>query len=217
MTSAAPVTVEGAIRAIFDAVDADGSGTLDRDEVGTLIKKLRPSRGMDIEIQKMDGKDVIGEAMEQMDADGDGSVSFEEFAAWWQDGGSMTRHERAEHRDLRRQRFSKEAAVRKVFDELDVNGDGQLDREEVRLAAVKLGRVLSARQLDLAMKDMDTDNSGTVDFEEFSEYWSCGGQLSDVLGVAVGLRYEAQQREAKKGAAADAMAALAAVTPTAVH
>ena len=29
---------------------------------------------------------------------------------------------RAEHRDLRRQRFSKEAAVRKVFDELDVNG-----------------------------------------------------------------------------------------------
>ena len=60
--------MEGAIRAIFDAVDADGSGTLDREEVGALIKKLRPSRGMDIEIQKMDGKDIIGGAKEKVKA-----------------------------------------------------------------------------------------------------------------------------------------------------
>ena len=81
------VTCEQAMRAIFDKIDADGSGELDRDEVAAFIKQLRPSRAMDIELKKMDGEDEIADVMAQMDADGDGTVAFEEFSEWWRSGG----------------------------------------------------------------------------------------------------------------------------------
>ena len=92
------VTCEQAMRAIFDKIDADGSGELERDEVVAFIKQLRPSRAMDIELKKMDGEDEIADVMAQMDGDGDGTVTFEEFSEWWRSGGSLTGRARGEAR-----------------------------------------------------------------------------------------------------------------------
>ena len=137
------VTCEQAMRAIFDKIDADGSGELDRNEVAAFIKQLRPSRAMDIELKKMDGEDEIAEVMAQMDADGDGTVTFEEFSEWWRSGGSLTAAEREEKLALTRQRFNRDAAIRSIFESFDVDGSGSLDREEVRQACVKLGKVMT--------------------------------------------------------------------------
>ena len=60
-------------RAMFDALDADGSGELDRDESRQLMDQLFPL---------MSDEDFAS-AFAQIDADGDGEVSFDEFAAWW--------------------------------------------------------------------------------------------------------------------------------------
>ena len=86
-------SADGAMRAIFDKIDTDGNGTLDRDEVAACMKLLRPSRFMDIQLAEMDGRDEIAEVMAQMDDDGDGTVTFEEFSAWWKAGGSVTASE----------------------------------------------------------------------------------------------------------------------------
>lgn len=65
-------------------------------------------------------------------------------------------------------------SLRKLFKQLDVDGSGALDRDEVKMLAAAGGKTLSERQLVDAMKQMDKDGSGEVDFEEFAEWWQHG-------------------------------------------
>jgi Ca2+-binding EF-hand superfamily protein len=67
--------------------------------------------------------------------------------------------------------------VRRFFDLVDENGNGLLDREEVRLLSQRLGSELSEQDLSTAMDDMDPLGHG-VDFEQFSKWYSrLDGQL----------------------------------------
>lgn len=65
-------------------------------------------------------------------------------------------------------------SLRKLFRQLDVDGSGALDREEVKMLAAAGGKAMSERQLSDAMKQMDKDGSGEIDFEEFAEWWQHG-------------------------------------------
>ena len=58
-----------------------------------------------------------------------------------------------------------------VFEEMDLDGSGTLEREEVDLAARKLGQSLSVDELDAGFAAMDADGSGGVDFEEFYKWF----------------------------------------------
>ena len=60
------------LRRVFDAFDADGSGMLDTRELSKLMDRLHVPRVKD------DRQMLAGE----LDTDGDGAVSFEEFEAW---------------------------------------------------------------------------------------------------------------------------------------
>ena len=83
---------------IFCQIDTDGNGTLDAAEVGQFVRKLRPSRYMDMCIQEMDGKDEIAELMSAINpgaASEAPSITFKQFAKWWISGGEMTSSERA--------------------------------------------------------------------------------------------------------------------------
>lgn len=74
------------LREAFDAIDADSSGTLDRDEVRRAAWQLgRYVTGDDLD-----------EAMSQMDLDSNGEVDFAEFCAWWEAGGKLSASERLE-------------------------------------------------------------------------------------------------------------------------
>ena len=68
--------------------------------------------------------------------------------------------------------------VREVFDAIDSDGNGVLDRDEVAQATAKLQRPLFGRSLDQAMAAMDSDGDGVVTFTEFVEWWETGGKLS---------------------------------------
>ena len=61
------------IKTMFSMADADGSGFVDEEEVKELSKKLG---------QKLSNTQ-LRTAMERMDPDGDGEVTFPEFEAWW--------------------------------------------------------------------------------------------------------------------------------------
>jgi len=71
-----PTTKEA--RALFEEIDEDDGGTLDRNEIRILAKRL----GKKLTDAKLD------EAMAQMDADGNGDVDFGEFLSWWKETGS---------------------------------------------------------------------------------------------------------------------------------
>lgn len=62
---------EKKLRDVFNIFDADGSGGIDRDEMRQLMKKLAQSLT----------EEEISAMMEEVDKDGDGEISFEEFKA----------------------------------------------------------------------------------------------------------------------------------------
>jgi len=56
---------------------------------------------------------------------------------------------------------------KKVFDEIDIDGTGDIDIEELGIALNSIGCVLSEHDLNKLMKEFDTNNSGRLDFDEF--------------------------------------------------
>ena len=64
------------------------------------------------------------------------------------------------------------ALRRQVFNMLDTDGKGVLGRDQVRRLVQEIdGTELGDEELDVAMDVMDDDGNGTVDFEEFSDWW----------------------------------------------
>ena len=62
------------LQKIWSAVDADGSGTLDEDEV----RKVMADMG-----KVLDDAEFAA-AMAEIDEDGSGELDFDEFLGWWQ-------------------------------------------------------------------------------------------------------------------------------------
>eukprot|EP01050_Picozoa_sp_SAG11_P022596 SAG11_NODE_4311_length_1953_cov_1.192017_1_plen_105_part_10 len=94
--------------------------------------------------------DEVDEAMEIMDKDGSGEVDFDEFYRWWTDDSTAVKIEKAKERL---------EAVKELFQDLDDDFSGSLDRDEVAMLAVKLtGVKLNDQDLDTAMGEMDSDN-----------------------------------------------------------
>jgi hypothetical protein len=57
--------------------------------------------------------------------------------------------------------------IRRIFDDIDINNDGSLDRHEFVAALEQLGIYLSRRIFDRLMRVIDVDQSETVDYYEF--------------------------------------------------
>lgn len=64
----------GVLREIFDSLDVDGSGGLDSDEVRTMAARM----GMELSEKE------FKRALQALDPDEDGNVTFEEFVKWWE-------------------------------------------------------------------------------------------------------------------------------------
>jgi hypothetical protein len=86
----------------------------------------------------------------------------------------------------------RDMSVREVFDYVDEDNSGHLDKAEMERAAGLLGGclgfVLSGEELNRQFDWMDHDGDGTVDFQEFSRFWKgmeaeqlCGDMDEDDL------------------------------------
>ena len=70
------------LRAIFNQFDADGGGSIDAEELAATLD--REMAGSDaVQITKADATALL----RKIDVDGDGNLSFVEFAKWVRDGG----------------------------------------------------------------------------------------------------------------------------------
>ena len=138
--------------ALFQRVDADGSGELDRAELSLMTRKVGGFEMSEAEIEA---------ALEQMDADGSGTISAPEFVSWWALEGLAT--------------ASRQREAGELFDRFDVDGSGQLDLAEVSVVAY--GEQRAGGRLKLAKKEVeemrqvlsevDADGSGTISRREF--------------------------------------------------
>merc|ERR1712110_19705 len=63
------------------------------------------------------------------------------------------------------------AFVRSVFDQFDEDNSNNIDAEEFRNLCIELGYYFSPDELATVFAIIDTDHSGTIEFEEFWTFW----------------------------------------------
>eukprot|EP01043_Picozoa_sp_COSAG02_P052569 COSAG02_NODE_5683_length_4131_cov_2.397817_2_plen_785_part_00 len=187
------------VRQVFDTMDVDGNGTLDRGEISELGEAIM---GESMTEEQLDA------AMAVMDGDGGGEVDFDEFLTWWMEtvkrdeelpstaqnlslepdqtssgwessvfgkffGGRRSGANKARPPPVKPPPMQhSDDVVRRLFDKMDADGSGGLDRNEVANLAKTLGaEVESEADLDAAMALMDADGNGCVDYEEFKAWY----------------------------------------------
>eukprot|EP00397_Hematodinium_sp_SG-2012_P008424 GEMP01008484.1.p1 GENE.GEMP01008484.1~~GEMP01008484.1.p1 ORF type:complete len:632 (+),score=110.09 GEMP01008484.1:34-1929(+) len=138
----------GKLNDIFQRVDTDHSGTLDRGEFLMAMEEL----GVD--------KKSAREAYSALDMDGSGSIEYTEFVA-----GCLS---------MFQDQF--EEMLWQAFVSLDQNRDGELSTNEVWQLLSKgdklgLGTSPDEAQIQRMIAVMDTDRSGRISFSEFKRFF----------------------------------------------
>jgi hypothetical protein len=64
-----------------------------------------------------------------------------------------------------------ELNVKSFFDRIDESGDGRLDKDEIGQLFASLGLKLSKEHFQIAYGELDRNDTGSVDFIEFSWWW----------------------------------------------
>jgi Ca2+-binding EF-hand superfamily protein len=103
-------------------------------------------------------------ALMTMDHGGDGEISYEEFLQWYNSSNFASL--RLDDDVLEKRNLS---AV--IFKRYDVDSSGSLDREEfAAMHAEMLSEGVTDLSLEEVMRDIDGDNDGMVQFNEFSAW-----------------------------------------------
>ncbi|XP_075518935.1 calcium-dependent protein kinase 29 [Primulina tabacum] len=129
------------LRQMFSNMDTDKSGTITYEELRTGLTKLG-SKLSETETQQL---------MEAADVDKNGTIDYIEFIT-----ATMHRH-----------RLEKEEILYKAFKHFDVDNSGFITRDELRQAMTQYGMGDDAT-IDEVIKDVDTDNDGRINYDEFA-------------------------------------------------
>ena len=129
-------------RSAFSSFDKDNNGEIDVDELRFVFKQL----GVFMDDEQ------LGTLIRQVDTDENGIIDFEEFLTLMQ---------------LGQEEESEEADMLAAFKEFDLDGDGFIDKEELKNVMVSLGEEMSEEELRNMMKNADSDGDGQVDYNEF--------------------------------------------------
>jgi predicted PurR-regulated permease PerM/Ca2+-binding EF-hand superfamily protein len=83
---------------------------------------------------------------------------------------------------------AKKSPIQLAFEQVDEDGSGYLDREEVRTVVEMFMGQMSDDDLDEAMAALDESGDGQVDFPEFRKYWfenlgTGGGLLKGIMST----------------------------------
>jgi Ca2+-binding EF-hand superfamily protein len=179
----------------FERMDKDGNGTLDSEEVQGLAHWVFASFHPGEESLGGGGagkqlEDMVARLTKRLDKDGDGRLDFDEFAAWFtrmcediyqfrrrlakqQEVAAAAKQQEVEEKAAARatRRKLRRRAIR-LFQDIDVNNDGGLDRDEV-LGMLKGDDALSSlmeavdRSPVYVFEQLDADGDGNVTLAEF--------------------------------------------------
>lgn len=133
------------LRDIFARFDMDGDGSLTHLELAALLRSL----GL-----KPTG-DQIHAMLADMDANGNGSVEFDELVS-------------ALLPDMTEQVFINQEQLAEVFQLFDRDGNGYITPAELAGAMAKMGHPLTYRELSEMMREADTNGDGVISFQEFA-------------------------------------------------
>jgi len=70
--------------------------------------------------------------------------------------------------------------LKRIFDVFDTDGDGYITSKELKDFAAQMGVDISYNDVHQGFSDIDTDGSGTVNFDTFVKWWSARQKIRDL-------------------------------------
>jgi len=128
------------LKEMFKMIDTDNSGTITFDELKDGLNRVGATNLMESEIREL---------MDAADIDNSGTIDYREFIAATL---HLNKMEREEHL------FS-------AFSYFDKDGSGKITMDELQQACQEFG--IGDAQLDEMIKEVDQDNDGSIDYNEF--------------------------------------------------
>mmetsp|Transcript_20070 Transcript_20070/g.32143 ORF Transcript_20070/g.32143 Transcript_20070/m.32143 type:complete len:571 (+) Transcript_20070:158-1870(+) len=133
----------------FEQFDADGSNDLDRVELGNLLDCMGQSKS----------EEELDRLFNLMDADGGGSVDFEEFAT------VMLYNRRKGRRDVK-----PNVLAEKLFKLFDKEGCGSIDVDDMLEHIQQMGKNWDMADVRAFLDEIDNDGSGCIVKSDFISY-----------------------------------------------
>ncbi|XP_028038519.1 troponin C-like [Bombyx mandarina] len=140
------------LRKAFEAFDHEKKGCIGTVMVGTILGML----GHNVT------DDMLKEIIQEVDVDGSGELEFEEFVTL---ASRFMVEEDAE---------AMQQELKEAFRLYDKEGNGYITTAVLREILRELDDKISAEELDMMIEEIDSDGSGTVDFDEFMEVMTGG-------------------------------------------
>mmetsp|Transcript_12491 Transcript_12491/g.18675 ORF Transcript_12491/g.18675 Transcript_12491/m.18675 type:complete len:907 (-) Transcript_12491:83-2803(-) len=131
---------------MFREIDRDGSGFIDPQELKEIATRLG---------NPLDDKQ-LKELFRTIDTDKNGKISADEFVAWINAEQSKNDVKRYLH-----------ATATVIFEEIDTDQSGFLDKAELKAVTVRLGEDFTDKEIKKIFKEMDTDKDGKISLQEF--------------------------------------------------
>ena len=140
------------LKQLFMSLDVNGDGSLTLEEL---------KKGLE---GKENGEDLLA-IMKGADTDGSGEINYTEFLAATIDANV----------------FLREDYLRQAFNMFDKDKSGKIDNEEViaLLSGDDLGVHVSKTAIAKAMKEIDSNGDGEIDFEEFMQMMKMATEQDD--------------------------------------
>lgn len=135
------------LRKAFDSFDNNKSGSIPTEMVSDILRLMGQPFN----------KKILDELIEEVDADKSGRLEFEEFVTL---AAKFIVEEDAE---------ALEKELREAFRLYDKEGNGYIPTTCLREILRELDDQLTDEELDIMIEEIDSDGSGTVDFDEFME------------------------------------------------
>lgn len=130
---------------VFEQVDKDGNGHIDKNELRQLFDLLECNAT----------QQELEEVFVQLDDNQDGVISRKEFTEWYF---------RSEERIM--------SQVRHVFDQIDINKSNTLDKEELKTLLATLDPHVCDEDVQSALTEMHKHGSpDEITFDEFSQWY----------------------------------------------
>ena len=124
--------------------DQNGDGRISIAELKHVFEKIGKNP-TDTELNDM---------LREFDQDSNGTIEFDEFVLLVSkmDGGD-----------------NEEENLKAAFEVFDKDGNGYIDREELKDIMKQLGNNFTDQQISKMMEEADTDKDGKIDFGEFKQ------------------------------------------------
>ena len=126
----------------FNMFDNNQDGTITREKLGNLMRKLNQT------VTEDDLKDVIS----VVDTKGDGKINFEEFVAMM---------------EKRKDEADTEQEIINAFRVFDKDGNGLISKAELTNIMSILGDTLTNEEIEEMIIEADVDGDGFINYEEF--------------------------------------------------